>query len=332
MPIADWLKPGCDDRLVRVGRDLARRRAIELAVDPDDAAEGRHRVGLEGVPVGLDELVVRGEPDRVGVLDDGDGRRRVVAGDAVRGIEVEQVVERRHLALEPGRVGEGPAAVRRLAVERGALVRVLAVAQVVDLLEDEREVAREGVARDLVEVGRDLGVVGGDRAERLGRQLGPRLGAHGAELAQLGDDPRIVGGVGDRGDPGGVAGGRAEQRRAADVDHLDRLVEPDQLDADRRRERLDVDDHEVDQPDPLRAQLLELGGDVAAGQDPGVDRVMERLDLAADVGLALGQLGDRIDLDTLAGEMVTGALGRVDLDVEREEIARERGDAVSVRD
>jgi hypothetical protein len=48
-------------------------------------------------------------------------------------------------------------------------VRVLSVAQVVDLLEDERQVAREGVARDLVEVGGDLGVIGGDRAERLGR-------------------------------------------------------------------------------------------------------------------------------------------------------------------
>ena len=174
MPIADWLKPGRHDRLVRVRGDLAGGRPVELAVDPDDPAEGRDRVGLEGVPVGLDQLVVRGEPDRVGVLDDGDRRRRVVAGDPVRGVEVEQVVERRHLALEPRRVGERAAAVRRLAVERRALVRVLAVAQVVDLLEDEREVAREGVARDLVEVGGDLGVIGGDRAERLGGELGPQ--------------------------------------------------------------------------------------------------------------------------------------------------------------
>ena len=167
-------EPGRHDRLVRVRRDLARRRAIELAVDPDDPAEGRHRIGLEGVPVGLDQLVVRGQPDRVGVLDDGHGRRRVVARDPVGRVEIEQVVERRHLALQPGRIGERPAAVRRLAVERGALVRVLAVAQVVDLLEDEREMARERVARDLVEVGGDLGVIGGDRAERLGGELRPQ--------------------------------------------------------------------------------------------------------------------------------------------------------------
>jgi hypothetical protein len=55
---------GRDDRLVRVRRDLAGRGAIELAVDADDPAERRDGVGLERVPVGLDQLVVRGEPDR----------------------------------------------------------------------------------------------------------------------------------------------------------------------------------------------------------------------------------------------------------------------------
>ena len=106
---------GRDDRLVRVGGDLPGGRAVQLAVDPDDAAERGDRVGLEGVAVGLDELVVRGQPDRVGVLDDGDGRRRVVAGDPVRGVEVEQVVERR--ACRPG---AGP---RRRACRCGASSR-----------------------------------------------------------------------------------------------------------------------------------------------------------------------------------------------------------------
>ena len=55
-------------------------------------------------------------------------------------------------------------------------MRVLAVAQLVDLLEDDREPAREGVARHLVQVGGDLGVVGRDHAERLGREASPRLG------------------------------------------------------------------------------------------------------------------------------------------------------------
>ncbi len=110
---------------------------------PNDATGVR----LERLTVGLDELVGRRQPDWVGVLDDGDRRGGVVRRDAVRRVEVEEVVERRSLAAELGRVGEGSAAVGRLAVERGALVRVLAVAQVVDLLEDQGEPVRETCSR-----------------------------------------------------------------------------------------------------------------------------------------------------------------------------------------
>ena len=122
---------------------------------------------------------------------------------------------------------------------------------------------------------------------------GPRLRADDAELAQLRDDHRVVGRIRDRGHAGGIARRGAEQGGAGDVDHLDRLVEPDELDPDGRRERLDVDDDDVDEPDALRLELLELGGDVAPGEDARVDRVMEGLDLAADVRLALGQRRDR---------------------------------------
>jgi hypothetical protein len=186
-----------------------------------------------------------------------------------------------------------PAAVRGLAVERRVLVRVLAVAQVLHLVEDDREVPRELVVRDLVQVRRDLRVVRGDRAERLRRELGPGLRAHDAELADLLDDLRVIRGVGDRGDTRRVPCGRAEERGAGHVDHLDRLLEPDDLDPDRRRERLHVDDHDVDEPDALGLELIDLLGLVAPREDPRVHRVVERLDLATDVGLALGQVRDR---------------------------------------
>jgi hypothetical protein len=141
-----------------------------------------------------------------------------------------------------------------------------------------------------------------------------------------------VGRVGDSRDARRVARRRPEQRRPGDVDHLDRLVEADQLDPDGRRERLDVDDDEVDQPDPLGFQLLDLGGDVAPGENAGVDRVVEGLDLATDVGLALGQGRDRVDLDAFGGQRIARAIGCVDLDPEVQQIAREIDDAVSVRD
>ena len=226
---------------------------------PPNAATG---IGLERPAVGLDELVVRGEPDRVGVLDDRDGRRGVVARDPVGGVEVEQVVERGPVALELGRVGKRARAVGRLAVERRALVRVLAVAQVVDLLQHEREPGREGVARDLVEVRGDLRVVGGDGAERLGRELRAQLRRDACRAPSA--RRRAAGsgsGSATAATPAALRAAAAQQRRAADVDHLDRLVDAAML---RRRPRgangLTLTTTRSIRPMPVLGELLELLG------------------------------------------------------------------------
>ena len=115
-------------------------------------------------------------------------------------------------------------------------------------------------------------------------------GADLPELAELVDDPLVVRGIRGSGHAGRVAGCGAEQRRASDVDHLDRFVEADELGPDGRGERLHVDDDQVDQADSLFLELLELRGNVASGEDPGVDRVVERLDLAADRAAAPGSV------------------------------------------
>ena len=136
-----------------------------------------------------------------------------------------------------------------------------------------------------------------------------------------------------RRDAGRVAGRRAEQRRPADVDHLDRLVDADELDPDRRRERLDVDDDEIDRRDALRLELGELVGHVAAGEDPRIDRVVERLDLAADrADRPSVSSDDGGDLDAFAGEVLARAVGGEDLDVEVAQVPGERRDALPVRD
>ncbi len=332
MPIAASLYDGRHDRLVRVRRDLAGGRSVHLAIHPDDAAEGRDRIGLERVPVRLDELLVRRQPDRVRVLDDRDRRGGVVPGDAIRRVEVEQVVERRAAALELAGVGERAAAVGRLAIERRPLMRVLAVAQLVHLLEHDREPAREDVAGDLVEVGGDLGVIGRDRAERLGRQACPQLRAGVPERPQLLDDRRVVGRVGDGRHPGGVPRGRAEERRAADIDHLDGLVEADELRADLRGERFDVDDHDVDRADALCLELGQLLGHVAPREDARIHGRVEGLDLSADERRHLGQVGHAADFHALAGQVLAGAVGGHDLDIEALQVPRERGDPFPVRD
>ena len=162
--------------------------------------------------------------------------------------------------------------------------------------------------------------------------LRPGLRADMAVLAQLPHDAFVVRRVGCGHDPRRVACGGPQERGAGDVDHLDGLVETDELDADRRRERLDVDDDEVDRHDALRRQLGHLRRDVAAGEDARVDRVVERPDLATDRRLAGRQVRDRRDLDAVSGEVLAGAVSGEDLDVEREQVAGERGDPVAIGD
>ncbi len=175
-------------------------------------------------------------------------------------------------------------------------------------------------------------MVRGDRPEGLGREQGPELGGNEAAFTELLDDPRVVDRVGNGRDAGRVPPGCPEERRAADVDHLDCLVDRDQPPSDLRGERLDVDDDDVDRADAVLFELLELLGHVAAGEDAGIDRGVERLDLPADERRNLGQLRDRRDLDPVGGEVVAGTVGRVDLDVEVTQGSRERRYAVAIRD
>ena len=86
-------------------------------------------------------------------------------------------------------------------------------------------------------------------------------------------------------------------------------------------------------PMPCASSSSSWRRDVAPREDPGVDRVVEGLDLAADraSGPAVRSETER-DLDAFAGEVLAGAVGREDLDVEREQVAGEGGDPVTVRD
>ena len=96
------------------------------------------------------------------------------------------------------------------------------------------------------------------------------------------------------------------------------------------RERLDVDDDEVEQAEAVIGELGELLGDVAPREDAGVDRGMERPDLAADERRHLGQVGDGGDVDAVRREVLAGPVGREDLDIEPLQLAREGGDALAV--
>ena len=179
---------------------------------------------------------------------------------------------------------------RCLAVEGGALGRVLAVAQVVDLLEDQSQPAGEHVAGHVGEIRGDLGVVGGYEPVCLGRETLAKLGGDCAAAADLGHDLAVPRRVGDGGHSGVVAGCSGEQCRAADVDHLDGFVDRHEPRAHLRGKVADVDRDDIDQADLLGLQLGQLLGLVSPCQDAGVHHGMERLDLAAGDRLGAGQI------------------------------------------
>ncbi len=94
----------------------------------------------------------------------------------------------------------------------------------------------------------------------------------------------------------------------------------------------DVDDDDVDEPDAMLRQALEVGGHVAAGEDAGVDLGMERLDLAADDRWCRGQGADGVDLHAIRRERLTGAVGGEHLDPLVEQVTSEVGDPGAIGD
>ena len=83
-------------------------------------------------------------------------------GDQAPGrVQIEDVVERELLALQLARGGHRIQRRAEVAVERGALVRVLAVAQVLHLLEGEGKAVREHLFRLRDSVGIALGLHAG---------------------------------------------------------------------------------------------------------------------------------------------------------------------------
>ena len=139
-----------------LGEDLvhrARQRQIERPVRDDDAPERRVGVGREGELPGLERRSRL--PDAAGriVLQDRDRGAllgREVEDQRERRLHVDQVVVGELLAVQ------GLRDLEEAAVERGALVRVLAVAQQLAALEIDAQARRQGLglrARGPGEVG-----------------------------------------------------------------------------------------------------------------------------------------------------------------------------------
>ena len=126
--------------------------------------------------------------------------------------------------------GEQVAPYARLRVVGGPLVRVLAVDEVGHLLEAGDQEIRERVA--VGEPARDRRLVRGGHRERLGGQRAAGLERDHARFAELREDRPVALRSADGRDVGEVLRRRAQHRRAADVDHLDRVLLADALSGD----------------------------------------------------------------------------------------------------
>src|SRR6516165_164327 len=118
---------------------------VQLAVEGDDAPERRGRIGSVGALVGGEETRAHGRSTGVGVLDDHTRRLLELAHAFDGGVGVRDVVERQILALQHARGGNARARPGQLAVERRDLMWIFAVAQVLDLVEGQRQGAGKGL-------------------------------------------------------------------------------------------------------------------------------------------------------------------------------------------
>ena len=225
--------------------------------------------------VGRDEVGAAADAARVVVLDDDHRRLVEERHELARRVGVEQVVPGELLALHLAHAAEQAGAARQ-AIDRGGLMRVLAVAG----LELARQGERQALRQELAAAARWGCRARGGRRRRCSRagraswrspRRSRRCGAKAfcasrrrrpmetapSPLRKLGEEAVVVARVDEDGQTGEVLGRRPDHRRPADVDHLDRLRLGDPGARDRALERVEVDHHEVE---ALDAVLRESGG------------------------------------------------------------------------
>ncbi len=181
-----------------------------------------------------------------------------------------------------------------LGVVRGPLMRVLAVGQRLLALEGEQQPGRKRL--DVGEPGCDRRLVGGGVRESLGGELAPGV-ERDAALGELAQDLLVARGLADGDDVDEALGRGPQQRRAADVDHLDGFLLADVPPRGHALEGIEVDADEVERGYLVLPQLVEVRLQPAASEDPRVDPRVERLHPAAQELGDLGQLLDRDDVD-----------------------------------
>ena len=213
-----------DDDLGEDFDDGARRLGVELAVERDNAAEGRNRIAGQRLAIGVGEVVGLGDAARIGVLDNrtSSGASRIELGDAfVTRVGIVDVVVGELLALHLTRGGDAETDVRR-AIERRRLVRVLAIAQWLDQPAAEGAIAGRDIAELFGEPIGDRRVIGRRARKGLGGELAAQLQRrHAVMRFKFVNERGVIVRLDHDRDVGMVLRRGADHRHAADVDVLD---------------------------------------------------------------------------------------------------------------
>ncbi len=235
-------------------------------------------IGAEGAVVGLQRRGGHRHAAGVRVLDDDAGRLRELPHALQRGVGVGDVVVRQFLALQLPRRRDARRRRRRVGVERRRLVRVLAVAQVVLLVELQRQGRRDrprSVPASAAQVAGHHRVVGSGVGVGPGREpLARREGqlSRGADLLQR---TGVVGRVHQHGHVRVVLRRRAQHGGPADVDVLHGVVVAAAGPRDGRCKGIEVDDQQVDRLDAVLAHhgIVRAAPAEQAAVHPGMQRL-----------------------------------------------------------
>ncbi len=285
--------------------------------------------------VGLRQVRAERDPARVGVLHDGDARLAEVEGGPPGSVGVDVVVVRHGLAVQHLRRGDasrlgGSALPGGLHVQRGSLVRVLAVPQHALAPPDRaRHVWPARLRCHLIgcvsagEPGRDGRVVSGGSRVRLCRQP-PALFQAEPSGCQCSEHLRVARRACDDGHCRVVLRRCPDHRRPADVDLLDGLRRARSA-GHGLLERVQARDQQLER---LDAQLGKLGAMSVLGQigeQAGVHLRVQRLDPAIQALGKPGELLNRGDRQASRSDGGGGAAGRHDLDAGVMERGRQVG-------
>ena len=330
-----------DDGFDERGDDEVGRRHIERPVQRDNSAKGRETVGVARAKIGLRERVAGGGAAWVRVLDHHRGGLVEFQHESRGRVQIEQVGVGQFLALQDRRLAQagggrldGPAIPRRL------LMRVLAVAEVADLVERKFQAGGQspGIPTTLESIAGDFDgrerrrnrrIVGRGVGDCLAGELVPERQAR--RLVDGREQARVVGGIDDDENAAKILGGRAHQRRSADIDLLDERVERGRRVGRRFHERVQVDHDEVDEAQPVALELGHIVGPIAPRENAAVKRRMQRFHASVHHLREAGEVRHAPHGEPRAGKCPCGAAGRYQLKPARDQAASEIGNTGLVR-